>query len=250
MTDPCSICHDGITKATGIATLSCSHSYHLSCIVTWLMTQDKGTCPCCRQEVGPLELLRKKQEEEEGNNPLEDSLGLSNAQLADIIWGLGGYSPRSLLEQGDGTVVYYTHLGIDMYLASYNAAPMSNEEWILRMSMQSQWSIPFPEDIWLFWRSLHSQDIDNADRFIIACEAVGPAHVFEPNYLICVINYLQQIAGTHEESNPQLTEELRTLAKMIHDYVHEKESKKLQITFRTDSEAGEPFNATHTIVET
>jgi len=212
------------------------------------MTKDKGTCPCCRQEVGTFELLPKK--EEEANNPLEDSLGLSNAQLADIIWGLGGYPPRTILEQDDGTV-YYTHLGMDMYLASYNASPMSNEEWILRMSMQSQWSIPFPEEMWLFWRTLHAEDIDSADRFILACEAVGPVQsqdYFEPNYLIRAVNYLEQTASIHENANPQLSLELRALSKRISDHIHTKNAKKLLITFTAESES-EHFETGRTVVE-
>jgi hypothetical protein len=45
MTD-CPICHDIITKETGITTLSCSHSFHIRCIMQWISI--KNTCPCCR----------------------------------------------------------------------------------------------------------------------------------------------------------------------------------------------------------
>ena len=51
----CSICYDEITKATGEVKLSCSHVFHFSCISSWFFKQDKGTCPCCRKEMGEKE---------------------------------------------------------------------------------------------------------------------------------------------------------------------------------------------------
>ena len=52
MTD-CPICYNTITKETGITTLSCSHSFHLQCVATWLL--QVNTCPYCRGEVGEYE---------------------------------------------------------------------------------------------------------------------------------------------------------------------------------------------------
>ena len=49
----CPICYDAITKESGITTLSCEHSFHLSCIATWIIKNE--TCPCCRKEVGEYE---------------------------------------------------------------------------------------------------------------------------------------------------------------------------------------------------
>lgn len=233
MTDPCAICHDSITKATGIVTLSCSHSYHLSCIVTWFMTQEKGSCPYCRKEVGSLEELRKDPIATEVD---EEYLGLTNQELSAIIWDLGGYPPRSLLEVDDGTV-YYIHMGINMYLTSYSASAMSNEEWVLRVRMQTQWPTAFPEEVWKFWRILHSQNIGEADRFILTCEAIGPLqdpHYYEPNYLIRVINYLNEIALLHDTINLPYSALLRSIIMKIDAYIQEKEKKTLYITFSTD----------------
>ena len=53
----CSICYDEITKATGEVKLSCSHVFHFSCISSWFFKQEKGTCPCCRKEMGEKEDL-------------------------------------------------------------------------------------------------------------------------------------------------------------------------------------------------
>jgi hypothetical protein len=52
----CSICYDAIDlKTTGEVKLSCSHSFHFSCISSWFSNQEKGSCPCCRKEMGDKE---------------------------------------------------------------------------------------------------------------------------------------------------------------------------------------------------
>lgn len=52
----CAICHDGMTVATGHATLSCGHTYHLCCIVNAFCYQEglPSRCPLCRQGVASL----------------------------------------------------------------------------------------------------------------------------------------------------------------------------------------------------
>ena len=42
----CSICFDAIAAATGSATLSCGHQFHLGCVARWLMMNE--SCPYCR----------------------------------------------------------------------------------------------------------------------------------------------------------------------------------------------------------
>ncbi|CBY15711.1 unnamed protein product [Oikopleura dioica] len=42
--EQCSICLDGLTEAVS---LPCDHSFHASCIRTWLTT--KNTCPLCQK---------------------------------------------------------------------------------------------------------------------------------------------------------------------------------------------------------
>jgi hypothetical protein len=44
-----------INAQTGIVTTSCSHSFHFACIASWHLKKEKGTCPCCRKEMGPTE---------------------------------------------------------------------------------------------------------------------------------------------------------------------------------------------------
>lgn len=49
----CPICYEDITAATGQVALGCTHSFHLKCVVEWLISHE--TCPCCRREVGDQE---------------------------------------------------------------------------------------------------------------------------------------------------------------------------------------------------
>ncbi len=51
----CSICFSDITKATGLTTLSCSHSFHLGCIGRWILKNE--SCPLCRHELGDNERI-------------------------------------------------------------------------------------------------------------------------------------------------------------------------------------------------
>ena len=53
----CPICFDTINEQTGKVVMSCKHSFHLSCIATWLQT--KESCPCCRSKTGEKEKVAK-----------------------------------------------------------------------------------------------------------------------------------------------------------------------------------------------
>ena len=52
----CPICYDEITVATGEVRMSCSHTFHLNCIGTWLQA-GRDNCPCCRRVVQATERL-------------------------------------------------------------------------------------------------------------------------------------------------------------------------------------------------
>ena len=43
--DDCSICLENFTKGHVIATTSCNHTFHKSCLKEWYLT--KGSCPNC-----------------------------------------------------------------------------------------------------------------------------------------------------------------------------------------------------------
>ena len=53
----CSICLNDITRETGVATLSCNHSFHISCIAKWSSTPESSTCPMCRKRLGETESM-------------------------------------------------------------------------------------------------------------------------------------------------------------------------------------------------
>lgn len=78
----CSICHEAISATTGIATLSCSHSFHINCIGKWLISLDAGTCPCCRKKMNALEDLPKASEK--GYSNIYDSAAVAAQLKADI----------------------------------------------------------------------------------------------------------------------------------------------------------------------
>jgi hypothetical protein len=45
----CSICFSDISKGTGLATLSCAHTFHLGCIGRWILKNE--SCPLCRHDL-------------------------------------------------------------------------------------------------------------------------------------------------------------------------------------------------------
>lgn len=72
----CPICMDPINKETGVSTLTCGHSYHLSCISKWLQDGTK-TCPMCRGIPTKYEVSTPK-------NEVADSVSL------DVSWVQNG----------------------------------------------------------------------------------------------------------------------------------------------------------------
>jgi len=51
----CSICFENITKETGKAELSCSHTFHLKCLSNWFSKNEN--CPCCRHAANDMEKM-------------------------------------------------------------------------------------------------------------------------------------------------------------------------------------------------
>jgi hypothetical protein len=65
----CPICYEDITAATGQVALGCSHSFHLKCVVEWLISHE--TCPCCRREVGDTERVSDLIDDGEDDESIE-----------------------------------------------------------------------------------------------------------------------------------------------------------------------------------
>jgi hypothetical protein len=107
----CSICYDAIDlKTTGEVKLSCSHSFHFSCISAWFSTQEKGSCPCCRKEMGDKEDFApnapadgdehengEEDEDEEDEDEEDECVVFNRTQLMSLCQKFGIY--RHISEQ-------------------------------------------------------------------------------------------------------------------------------------------------------
>lgn len=72
MEQECSICCEEIVAATGQVTLSCSHTFHLGCVGSWLLRST--SCPLCRGETCEKEQIQRPHAEEEEE---EDDEGIN-----------------------------------------------------------------------------------------------------------------------------------------------------------------------------
>lgn len=59
--DDCPICYEAISADTGHCTLSCSHSFHISCLTRWSVST--ASCPMCRNPLGVTEAPAERQPE-------------------------------------------------------------------------------------------------------------------------------------------------------------------------------------------
>jgi len=102
----CAICYDVIDlKTTGEVKLSCAHSFHFSCISSWFSNQEKGSCPCCRKEMGdkedfapnaPLNSEDEEDDEDEDDEDEDDEeedeyVVFNRTQLNTLCQKLGSY---------------------------------------------------------------------------------------------------------------------------------------------------------------
>lgn len=92
----CSICYEAITAQTGQAALSCSHTFHIACIMNSMLIGHTFTCPYCRHALGPLEIpefaaLGTETDADESiaeveEDPVLESLVRGNAALMPYMW--------------------------------------------------------------------------------------------------------------------------------------------------------------------
>jgi hypothetical protein len=72
----CSICFENITRETGKAELSCSHTFHLKCLSNWFTKNEN--CPYCRHEanemekMGHLENVDDEEDDDEDEDDTDD----------------------------------------------------------------------------------------------------------------------------------------------------------------------------------
>lgn len=89
-----------ITRETGVATLACSHSFHISCIAKWCSTPETSTCPMCRNRLGEMEstaALPTIPEVEEEEEEEETEVVISRYSLEALLRSFGASAESSNL---------------------------------------------------------------------------------------------------------------------------------------------------------
>uniref|UniRef100_A0A6C0L7L1 RING-type domain-containing protein n=1 Tax=viral metagenome TaxID=1070528 RepID=A0A6C0L7L1_9ZZZZ len=136
--DPCPICQEELNiKESGRVTLSCSHSFHFSCIGTWIATQASSdmhaSCPYCRKEMHEKEVFVPLEEEEVETlrEPEYVSFNLSELYIfltkhftvgpMDILWQKWDAMYISGLYKTDSTFpgeqrILFNHTDLDFFL--------------------------------------------------------------------------------------------------------------------------------------
>jgi hypothetical protein len=128
----CSICYDEINATTGVATLSCAHSFHICCIAGWFAKLEKGTCPCCRKEMSALEDLPQPVEgaEDSEDEEEEDEVEFSRADLDALLRARGG---SGLTEAMAAALcpeeALFMSSELNALLVGNGARPLNEEEW-------------------------------------------------------------------------------------------------------------------------
>ena len=133
----CPVCYEEINASTGVVTLSCTHSYHFSCISSWFLKNDKSNCPCCRKEMLPIEDFVPNQEdssdEEDDENDEDDEddegddiLFLTPQGMIDLLAAHGCYIPRTASE---GSPVSYNMQQFNQICVMGGGRAMTGDEW-------------------------------------------------------------------------------------------------------------------------
>lgn len=134
----CSICCSAIDATTGVATLSCSHSFHISCIAGWFYTLEKGTCPCCRKEMSALEDLPQSaeaededDEDDEDDEEDEEDVEFSREDLDALMRARGGQGlteAMSAFLRPEG--IFFGYSELNALLIGNGARAINMDEWV------------------------------------------------------------------------------------------------------------------------
>ena len=85
----CTICLEELEEDCyhDVATLSCSHKFHIMCILEWFQNKDINYCPLCVQQVSIQKIRRSRrgQEEHEHNKQIEENIIVIPAKNIKII---------------------------------------------------------------------------------------------------------------------------------------------------------------------
>ena len=98
-TEICTICLEELEEDCyhDVATLSCSHKFHIMCILEWFQNKDINYCPLCVQQVSIQNIRRSRrgQEEHEQNKQIEENIIVIPAKNIKII-SCSSSSPQRL----------------------------------------------------------------------------------------------------------------------------------------------------------
>ena len=128
----CPVCYDTIDATTGVATLSCSHSFHICCIAGWFAKLEKGTCPCCRKEMSALEDLPPASAEADSDDEEEeeDEVEFSRADLDALLRARGGSGLTEAMAAAlCPEVALFMSSELNALLLGNGARPLNEEEW-------------------------------------------------------------------------------------------------------------------------
>ena len=140
----CPICYEAINAKTGNATLSCSHSYHISCLSQWFsMNSGTQSCPFCRHEANETEKLHSvahageatddDEDNDDEDDDEDDTIGLDRTELNAIIRERNGVLEVSdtefeVMDRLD-RFAYFTSTELNAFLSNHDATEMDDEEW-------------------------------------------------------------------------------------------------------------------------
>ena len=126
----CPICYDAIDASTGITTLSCSHSFHLSCISGWFLKQEIGTCPCCRTEMAAIgDLPRDDEESDESDEEEEDEVDFTRAELQAFLASLGGNLTDAAAEGICDVIASFNYFELNALVVGNTGQPLTHTRW-------------------------------------------------------------------------------------------------------------------------
>jgi hypothetical protein len=125
----CSICYDAIDATTGVATLSCSHSFHICCIAGWFAKLEKGTCPCCRKEMSAHEDLPQATEDDEEEDE-DDEVEFSRAGLDALLRERGGSGlTDAMAAEACPEFGIFMATELNALIVGNGGRPLNQEEW-------------------------------------------------------------------------------------------------------------------------
>ena len=128
----CSICYSDIDASTGVTTLSCSHSFHFSCIAKWFTKQE--TCPCCRKEMGDTEVLPENSPDAASDDSSDSDESVEEAEftredLDAFLRRHGGSLSDATAQAVCSEYAGFTYMELRMLVLGNTGHDLTEEEW-------------------------------------------------------------------------------------------------------------------------